>query len=538
MSTTNTNESAADGSSSNSNGGSNNHGLSIRHVDSTFKSNTVPIHRSSTSRLGSITNSTTTNHNVSSASPSPSRPISIPSNPSDIFLFKGFLPLDKNSFPSHYMFNCNTLEGIGFLPDQMFQLFAQILAYEYIRKGQTIPNSVMCGLTYFQEICTLRKRRIIPNEILPRERQITTTMGAPLHTIGSTNNLTFIQHVSSSKHPGVVSAKPISESPVNSNVSTSNIPPPQPQEKTSSSSSTTSQTPASTASNNPPIESNAGQSEKSSTTTTETNLVNSTTPPPNNDENSNSNLVTIDRAQQLTYRVVKPQPNLLETNLTLIGLEACSYLCDSFPEGNAKFKELLVTPIVNPHLPITNSSNNTSSSDTTSSSSTISEKQPEKAKENSPKIQKPIEVITVDDETPKKPLPTTKKTNNITTTNVTRPSRSKIITTPIRQLELSSSDEESPEVVAEENKKRKRKTITTKRKKKEKKTKKNHLGNDIYTVEKVLRKKIRESSEPEYLVKWQGYGEEDNSWVKESDMLDKALIQNFRGTVEYEKKSK
>lgn len=45
-----------------------------------------------------------------------------------------------------------------------------------------------------------------------------------------------------------------------------------------------------------------------------------------------------------------------------------------------------------------------------------------------------------------------------------------------------------------------------------------------YTVEKVL-DATRWGRTLWYLVKWQGYSEEDNSWVKHRDILDKSLVQ-------------
>jgi hypothetical protein len=46
-----------------------------------------------------------------------------------------------------------------------------------------------------------------------------------------------------------------------------------------------------------------------------------------------------------------------------------------------------------------------------------------------------------------------------------------------------------------------------------------------YTVECLLRRRKRRRV-IEYLVKWQGYGEEDNSWVRAAD-IHPGLIEDF-----------
>jgi hypothetical protein len=50
-------------------------------------------------------------------------------------------------------------------------------------------------------------------------------------------------------------------------------------------------------------------------------------------------------------------------------------------------------------------------------------------------------------------------------------------------------------------------------------------GDNQYVVE-CLRERRNRGRMTEYLVKWQGYGEADNSWVKEAD-IHPGLIEDF-----------
>ena len=43
-------------------------------------------------------------------------------------------------------------------------------------------------------------------------------------------------------------------------------------------------------------------------------------------------------------------------------------------------------------------------------------------------------------------------------------------------------------------------------------------------VEEIIKSRKRKGLEKEYLVKWKGYGEKFNSWVKESDIADVASL--------------
>merc|ERR1712226_100542 len=52
------------------------------------------------------------------------------------------------------------------------------------------------------------------------------------------------------------------------------------------------------------------------------------------------------------------------------------------------------------------------------------------------------------------------------------------------------------------------------------------FGQDCYPAEAVKQKRIR-SGRLQYLVKWKGYGSEENTWEPEDNIFDKKLIQEF-----------
>ena len=63
------------------------------------------------------------------------------------------------------------------------------------------------------------------------------------------------------------------------------------------------------------------------------------------------------------------------------------------------------------------------------------------------------------------------------------------------------------------------------------------LGDDIFIVEKILKKKRMEDGEVRYLVKWEGYGAEENTWEPPGNFSGcPHVLENFeqklRGKVE------
>ena len=50
------------------------------------------------------------------------------------------------------------------------------------------------------------------------------------------------------------------------------------------------------------------------------------------------------------------------------------------------------------------------------------------------------------------------------------------------------------------------------------------MADDIYVVEKILGKRVLESGEVEYFLKWLGYDEDDATWEPEENVFCKDLI--------------
>jgi chromobox protein 1 len=53
------------------------------------------------------------------------------------------------------------------------------------------------------------------------------------------------------------------------------------------------------------------------------------------------------------------------------------------------------------------------------------------------------------------------------------------------------------------------------------------MADDIYVVEKILAKRISETGQVEYFLKWFGYTEEDATWEPEENVFCKDLIEQY-----------
>ncbi len=65
-----------------------------------------------------------------------------------------------------------------------------------------------------------------------------------------------------------------------------------------------------------------------------------------------------------------------------------------------------------------------------------------------------------------------------------------------------------------------------------------NLPEEVYIVEKVVGKRKAKNGKIEYLVKWQGYGEADNTWEPAANILTKILITEFEEEQREKEKNK
>ncbi|KAI9243211.1 hypothetical protein BDA99DRAFT_449277 [Phascolomyces articulosus] len=51
--------------------------------------------------------------------------------------------------------------------------------------------------------------------------------------------------------------------------------------------------------------------------------------------------------------------------------------------------------------------------------------------------------------------------------------------------------------------------------------------NKFYKIEDIIQHKITDGHKYTFLVKWKGYENKDNSWVKEDDFNEKDIIKDY-----------
>ena len=57
----------------------------------------------------------------------------------------------------------------------------------------------------------------------------------------------------------------------------------------------------------------------------------------------------------------------------------------------------------------------------------------------------------------------------------------------------------------------------------------------IYKVDKIIDRRLNSNREIEYLVKWVGYDEKDNTWEPETNIFDKSIIADYERSRKKEK---
>lgn len=57
------------------------------------------------------------------------------------------------------------------------------------------------------------------------------------------------------------------------------------------------------------------------------------------------------------------------------------------------------------------------------------------------------------------------------------------------------------------------------------------MDDDIYVVERILNKRVLESGEIEYYLKWFGYSEDEATWEPEENVFCKDLIALYEKSV-------
>nr|CAG4711665.1 unnamed protein product [Naegleria fowleri] len=496
-------------------------------------------------------------------------------NSNNLFLYKGFLPLDRNEFPVHFVLHQNMITDKHFLPEQLFQLFTQILTFEYIRKRHTIPKSLLFSLEYFYEREQMKRRNIIPKQIDKPFKQLFdnpslfdaveaaivreymhgddrpwTENEGTIETIpqvlSSSNNATTSTSSPETMQSSVESTSSSLPTHSQSNKSLTTVVTSEKQPENPSKQVTSLNLPSSNSPNKKNEDLQKGDSSQQQPLTkalqnnqpnsSQIDIIPSSTQIthkqiPNNTQKIVSSNASNPLLKQLTPRRVKQQANLRDTQLTLIGLELISYTCENYPKGNQIFKSLIEEPIPNPMLkrPAStmeqNVTNNSIPLIVLSDEENETKPPPEKTRKLEPpqNSSQSQNVATVTNKTQDNSVTSSKKH----TINNYDPNKE-----ASTLMELSpSDDEESTEIVSKKTSKKTKKHRTSKRKPIQKPKQQN---NDIFFIEYIIRKKILEKSEPIYFVKWLGYAEDSNSWVRESDILDVNLVTSFKGEVIFE----